>query len=136
MKYIQGDYFISDDKSSLSIEKIQDLLSKSYWANTRPLETIELSIKNSICYGVYFENKQVGFARVLTDYATVYWLCDVLIDEEHRGKGLGKQLIECIVKSEELKDLRAILRTRDAHGLYEQFGFVKDGEHFMVRSPE
>jgi GNAT superfamily N-acetyltransferase len=127
------EYSISNEKSLLSHQKIQELLAKSYWASTRPLETIESSIKNSLCYGVYHNGNQVGFARVVTDYATVYWLCDVLIDEEYRGKSLGKMLIESIVQSDELKGLRGILRTRDAHGLYEQYGFVKDGEHFMAR---
>lgn len=71
-------------------------LSKTYWASNRTKETIELSIKNSICYGLYHNNEQVGFARVLTDYATMYWLCDVIIDQAHRGKGLGKKFVQCI----------------------------------------
>lgn len=133
MKCIYGEYIISDDISLLSIQKIQQLLAQSYWANTRPAGAIELSVKNSICYGVYQHGNQVGFARIVTDYATVYWLCDVIVDEKHQGKGIGKKLIECIVTSEALQGLRGILRTRDAHGLYEHFGFIKDGEHFMVR---
>lgn len=133
MQCIFGEYTISDDKSLLSVQSVQQLLAQSYWANSRPIGTIELSVKNSICYGVYHNGNQVGFARIVTDYATVYWLCDVIIDKEQQGKGIGKKLIECIVNSEELKGLRGILRTRDAHGLYEHYGFVKDGEHFMVR---
>lgn len=129
----EAEYLISNDKSLLSVDRIYELLSKSYWANARTKETIAHSIQNSICYGVYFGNKQVGFARVVTDYATMYWICDVIIDEVYRGKGLGKKLVGQIANSEELKGLRGILGTRDAHGLYGQFGYVKDGHHFMVR---
>lgn len=132
MKHFENEYYFSDDKSLLSIDRVCHLLSQSYWANTRVKEKIETSINNSICYGVYHNSIQVGFARVITDFATMYWLCDVIIDKEYRGKGLGKRLVGLITGSEELKGLRGILRTRDAHGLYEQYGFVRDGEHFMV----
>jgi GNAT superfamily N-acetyltransferase len=133
MEHIEKEYFFRNDKSLLSIDKIYQLLSQSYWANTRTRDKIELSVNNSICFGVYHNDIQVGFARAVTDFATMYWLCDVMIDEKHRGKGLGKKLIEYIANSEELQGLRGILRTKDAHGLYEQYGYVKDGEHFMVR---
>jgi hypothetical protein len=83
MEIREGEYIISTEKSLLSIETIFDLLSKSYWASNRNQETIELSIKNSLCYGLYYNNEQVGFARVVTDYATMYWLGDVIIDEAH-----------------------------------------------------
>jgi GNAT superfamily N-acetyltransferase len=133
MEHTEKEYVISSDKSLLSIDRICYLLSQSYWANTRTKEKIEQSIENSICYGIYQNSIQVGFARVVTDFATMYWLCDVIIDKEHRGKGLGKKLISLIANSGELKGLRGILRTKDAHGLYEQHGYIKDGEHFMVR---
>lgn len=133
MEYLENEYHFSNDKSLLSIDSIHHLLSQSYWANTRTKEIIEQSVNNSICYGVYHNNIQVGFARVITDFATMYWLCDVIIDEKHRGRGLGKKLMEHILNSEELQGLRGILRTKDAHGLYEQYGYIKDGEHFMVR---
>ncbi len=133
MECMDDQYLFSDDKSMLSPDRVQHLLSQSYWANTREKNKIVQSMNNSICYGVYHNNVQVGFARVVTDNATMYWLCDVIIDGEHRGRGLGKKLVEFIVNSEELKGLRGILRTKDAHGLYEQYGFIKDGDHFMVR---
>ncbi|MEN6313837.1 MAG: GNAT family N-acetyltransferase [Clostridiaceae bacterium] len=132
MEHFENEFYFSDDKSLLSIDSVCDLLAQSYWADTRAKEKIEVSINNSICYGVYHNSIQVGFARVITDFATMYWLCDVIIDKEYRGKGLGKRLVGLITGSEELKGLRGILRTRDAHGLYEQYGFVRDGEHFMV----
>lgn len=133
MEHIDNEFIFSNNKSLFSIDRICYLLSKSYWANTRTREKIELSIHNSLCYGVFYNNTQIGFARVVTDFATMYWLCDVIIDEEYRGHGLGKKLVEYIANSEELRGLRGILRTKDAHGLYEQYGYVKDGEHFMVR---
>ena len=133
MECWENEYYFSSDKSLLSIDRIHHLLSQSYWANARKKDTIEMSVSNSICYGVYHNDVQVGFARVVTDFATIYWLCDVIIDEEHRGRGLGKKLIGLITNSEELKGLRGILRTKDAHGLYEQNGYVRDGEYFMAR---
>lgn len=134
MEWEFGEYRISNEKSLLSIEKIKELLSKSYWANDRSAEVIEKAISNSDCYGVYKEKELVGFARVVTDNATVYWLCDVIIDEKHRGKGIGKNLVKRIVESSDYKDIRGILATRDAHGLYEQVGFGKAAEgRFMMR---
>jgi N-acetylglutamate synthase-like GNAT family acetyltransferase len=135
MEWTEGNYRISNDKSLLDIERICKLLAKSYWANERSREKIELSIKNSLCYGIYCEQKQIGFARVVTDSATMYWLCDVFIDEEFRGKSLGKRLIQCIVESPELTGLIGILATNDAHGLYEQYGFKKIPDRYMRRSP-
>lgn len=127
------DYLISNDRNLLSIDRIVDLLSRSYWAGKRSREKIVESIKNSECFGVYFNNDQVGFARIVTDYAVMYWLCDVFIDENHRKLGLGKKLIETIVNHEQFCTLTGILGTMDAYSLYEKFGFVKDSERFMRR---
>lgn len=135
MEWAYGEFKISTDKSLLSLEKIKDFLSKSYWADNRPINVIKKSIQNSDCYGVYHGNEQIGFARVVTDYATVYWICDVFIDERYRGKGLGKALIERIVESGDLKGVRGILGTKDAHRLYEQFGFERLEGRFMKRMP-
>jgi GNAT superfamily N-acetyltransferase len=131
-----GEYTISTDKSLLQKETIHDFLSKSYWANTRSREMLERSIENSLCFGMYEGTRQVGFARVVTDYATTYWLCDVFIDEAYRGKGLGKKLLSYLVEFEPLRNLNAILATRDAHGLYEQYGFTKEPDRFMRRVPQ
>jgi GNAT superfamily N-acetyltransferase len=128
-------YLISNNKNLLSLDRIHDFLSRSYWANTRPRETIAESIKQSECFGVYLNGDQVGFARIVTDYCVMYWLCDVIIDEVHRGKGLGKKLVETIINHEVFKDLRGILGTSDAHGLYEKYGFAKppNPNMFMVK---
>jgi GNAT superfamily N-acetyltransferase len=130
------EFTINTDKNLLQMEIIQGFLSRSYWANTRTKEKIEQSIENSLCFGVYEGNRQVGFARVVTDYATMYWLCDVFIDEEYRGKGLGKKLVSHITEFEPIKNLTATLATKDAHELYEQYGYTKEPDRFMRRIPK
>ncbi len=131
-----SEYFISDDKDLLDIQTIKEFLSRSYWANNRTTERIEKSIQNSICYGVYHGNKQIGFARIVTDDATIYWLADVFIDENYRNKGIGKQFVKEIISSDRLKDLMGILATRDAHELYTKYGFIHDKDRFMRRLPD
>ena len=116
------------------MDKVKDLLKQTYWAAERPEETIIKSIQNSICYGIFENNgTQVGFAGIITDYATTYYLCDVIIDKKHRGNGLGKALIEFITNDVDLKNLRGLLLTKDAHGLYKQYGFERDTEKFMQK---
>lgn len=126
-------YIFSRDKRLLSLDRVGELLSRTYWAGGRSKDKIQTSIDNSICFGIYKDGYQVGFARAVTDYATVYWLSDVVIDEAHRGRGLAKVLIKYITETEELRDMRGTLITRDAHGLYEQFGFERDSEKFMIK---
>ncbi|MEO8211296.1 MAG: GNAT family N-acetyltransferase [bacterium] len=121
----KGSYLISTDKSKLDLKVIQDYLSNSYWAKNRPLKVTKLTLKNSLCFGVYHRKEQIGFARVITDYATFAYLADVFILEEHRGKGLSKWLMEVILNYGEVLNLkRWFLATRDAHKLYEKFGFT------------
>ena len=135
MQVTVGRYLISDDPERLDLAVIQGFLARSYWADKRPLDKIERSIKNSVCIGVYEEQKQVGFARLVTDDATMYWLCDVFIDEDYRGQGLGKALVSAITESERFGHLMGLLGTRDAHELYEQYAFRRDGNRFMTRLP-
>lgn len=120
------DYLISDNPALLDIDLIHDFLSTgSYWAEGIPLETVEKALSNSLCFGLYKNNKQIGFARLVTDKATFAYLADVFVLEEHRGKGLSKWLIEVIQSHPELQGLRRwMLMTRDAQGLYEQFGWT------------
>ncbi|WMM23411.1 GNAT family N-acetyltransferase [Tissierella sp. MB52-C2] len=127
------EYYISTDKSKLNIEAMNSLLRQSYWANERTEETIFKSIENSICYGVYKNEELIGFGRVVTDYSTVYWICDIIIDINHRNNGLGKKLMENIMATKELEGLLGILATQDAHGLYEQYDFVKEPHKFMMK---
>ncbi|GGH20041.1 GNAT family N-acetyltransferase [Paenibacillus segetis] len=136
MEVLFNDYLISDDKLKINIDEVLDFLSKSYWANTRPHDRTKKAIENSYCVGVFYRDKQVGFARVVSDWATFFYLCDVYIDDEHRSRGIGKKLIETIMNVAELEGLMGLLGTKDAHGLYEKFGFIKDGERFMKRPPQ
>lgn len=123
--WTKDSYTISTDKDRLNIEFIhQYLRDKSYWAENIPVQVVQKSIEGSICFGIYAGQKQIGFARVVTDTASFAYLGDVFIDELYRGKGLSKWLMEVILSHPDLQGLRRfILATRDAHGLYEQFGF-------------
>ncbi|RYY00324.1 MAG: N-acetyltransferase, partial [Gammaproteobacteria bacterium] len=115
---------ISTDKSKIDIGYVHRFLSSSYWAENIPLDVVQRSINGSLCFGVYEGEKQIGFARVITDEATFAYLADVFIDEAHRGNGLSKWLMEIIVSYPTLQGLRRfMLATRDAHGLYRQAGF-------------
>lgn len=129
-------YSISTDKSLLDIAVIHSYLSeRSYWAQGRTIEKVKRSVEHSLCFGMYTrEGKQIGFARVVTDFALFGYVMDVFILEEYRGKGLGKQLIEAIITHPDLQELRKLmLATRDAHTLYNQFGFkpLKEPENMM-----
>lgn len=128
--YTRGDYTISTDPARLDVDAIYGYLSRSYWASARPREMVALSLPHSLNFGLYYKGEnqkeeQVGLARVITDYATFAYLCDVYILEEHRGDGLGKWLIETMVNDPTLQNIkRFFLATRDAHGLYAHFGFT------------
>jgi len=120
-------FYISTDKSKLDLELIADFLNnKSNWAKTRSKAIIEKSITNSFCFGVFDqENQQVGFARVITDFAVFAWLLDVFILEKYQARGLGKMLIQEIMSNTDLYGIRRWgLGTDDAHGLYKKFGFI------------
>lgn len=121
-----GEFLISTDKSLLDHDFIHRFLSeRSYWAAGIPVETMKRSMEHSLCFGVYREGKQAGFARVVTDCATFAWLADVFIDEAQRGHGLGQKLVRAILSHRQLQGLRRfMLATRDAHGLYARFGFA------------
>jgi predicted GNAT family N-acyltransferase len=127
-----GEYKFSDNKNLISIDKVCELLGNSYWANNRKKEITIKAIENSLCIGIYLKEEMVGFARIVTDYATMYWLCDVIIDEKHRKNGLGKKLIEIITNMEYLNGMFGLLATRDAQKLYEKYGFKNvDTEKYM-----
>jgi len=122
---VDGDIIISTKKELLNITVIHQYLStQSYWAGNIPLEIVQRGIDNSLCFGVYSQGQQIGFARVITDFATFGYLADVFIVEAYRGKGLSKKLMDFIFNLKELEILRRIvLVTRDAHTLYERFNF-------------
>lgn len=132
MHWKRENFIISTDKTLLDISYIHDYLStKSYWAQNIPLEVVQKSIEGSICFGVFYTPHQIGFARVITDQACFAYLADVFVDEKYRGLGLSKWMMEVILDYPGLQGLRRfLLATRDAHGLYEQFGFS------LLTSPE
>ena len=118
-------FTISSDKNKLNINAIHDYLCyQSYWAQGRTIEAVRKSIDNSLCFGVYDKDDHfVGFARVITDYIVFAYLLDLFILESHRGRGLGKSLVNHIVNDESLENVRWLLDTKDAHQLYQKFGF-------------
>lgn len=128
-------YTISTNPSRLDLQVIHQYLSRdSYWAQNIPLEVVERSIANSFCFGIYYNSEQVGFARLITDKATFAYLADVFLLPEHRGKGLSKWLMTVIHSHPEMQGLRRwMLGTRDAHGLYKQFGWVPLNEEVVPR---
>jgi N-acetylglutamate synthase-like GNAT family acetyltransferase len=131
-------YFISTDKTLLDIHLIHDFLSNhSYWAKGISRKRVEKAMQNALCFGVFEEKNQVGYARVITDYTTFGWICDVFIVENHRGQGLSKALIQTITEHPDMKILkRLLLATADAHGLYAQYGFnlLEKPERWMEKS--
>jgi GNAT superfamily N-acetyltransferase len=134
-----GEYLFSDDKGKLQKSMIHSWISsKSYWAQNIPYSVMEKAIGGSRCYGIYRKKEQLGFARVITDDATFAYLADVFVLEEHRGKGLSKELMKFILEDERLKKMRRfMLATKDAHALYSKFGFtpLSSPERFMEIKP-
>lgn len=133
-------YTLSVDKAELQFDRVCALIRQTYWAAKRTPETIQKSLGPCLCYGIYYhgpdgDSTQVAFARVLTDYATTFYICDVIVDEAHRGKGLGKALVDAIVNDSRISHIYGMLITEDAQKLYEQFGFQSDPTCFMERVP-
>lgn len=125
MEWRRADYLVTDDRRRLDLAVVHAFIAEqSYWATGIPEGTMARAIANSICFGLYRQERQIGFARVVTDHATFGYLCDVFVEAGHRGAGLGKWLVECVLSHPDLQGLRRLaLMTRDAHGLYKAFGF-------------
>ena len=121
----RDDFLVSTDPARLDVDAVHTFLTSSYWALGIPRAVVERAIAGSICFGLFHGQRQIGFARVVTDRATFAYLADVYVLEEHRGRGLARWLIETVIAHPDLRGLRRfVLVTRDAHGLYEQFGFT------------
>jgi GNAT superfamily N-acetyltransferase len=130
----RGELLVTTDRSKIDLDVVHGYLASCYWAGEIPLDVVEKSIRLSYCFSVLEGERQVGFARVLTDFTTYAYICDVFVLESHRGEGLGKWLVQCIREDADLQGLRRwSLVTRDAHGLYRQFGFESAGmaERYM-----
>lgn len=132
-----SEFSITTDRERLDLDRIHDFLARqSYWAKGIARATVQKSIQNSLCFGLYRAKEQIGFARVISDFATIAYLGDVFVLPEFRGRGLSKWLMQCVCSHPELQNLRRwILVTGDAHGLYERFGFsqLAHPENFMER---
>ena len=129
-------YSIVDGSNKMNTDEVIRLLRMTYWADKRSAEQIKKSMRNSSCYGVRLDDdkKLVGFARVISDYATTYYLCDVIIDTDYQHKGLGTALVSYIESLPEYDGLRGILITRDAHDLYRKFGYEVLNDRVMVKA--
>lgn len=127
---MEQDYFISTDKSLLDSNAIQQFIANSYWGKGRSLDEVKITIENSYCFGIYTSDKeQIGFARVVTDYIYFGYIMDVIILDKFQGQGYGKILVEHMLNDDTIKNLKTIaLKTKDAHLLYEKFGFNKIGD--------
>jgi N-acetylglutamate synthase-like GNAT family acetyltransferase len=127
IEHRRGEFTLSTDPARLDLEMIYKFLTNCYWAKGIPREIVARSIEHSLCFGVYDDSgMQVGFARVISDFATIAYLGDVFVLESHRGRGLSKWMMECVMQHPALQGLRRwILLTRDAHRLYSQFGFTR-----------
>jgi GNAT superfamily N-acetyltransferase len=124
--WAKGEFEISTDPARVDVRTVHEFLTNSYWARGIPLETVQRSIANSLCFGIYHASGQVGFARVISDRATFCYLADVFVVELYRGRGLSKWLMECIMGHPDLQGVRRwMLATQDAHGLYRQYGFTE-----------
>jgi hypothetical protein len=127
---------VSTDKSKLDISFIHNFLKHTYWAKNRTIEVVQISIDNSLCFGIYLENEQVGFARVITDFVSIAYLMDVFIIEKHRGKGYSSFLINKMMTEPQLQQIKIWgLATLDAHFLYKKFGFtaIENPEKLMEK---
>ena len=132
------EYRIVEGKENIELCDVVRLLRTTYWAENRPEETIERAMQHSACFGIRLEGSDalVAFARVITDYATTFYLSDVVVDPACRGRGLGKALVGHILSQPALAGLRGLLITRDAHGFYRPFGFETVNDRVMIRPPQ
>ena len=139
-EYRKGKFTVSTDRGLIDLDVVHGFLAECYWAKGIPREVVARSIESSLCFGVYAEGEQVGFARVISDYATYAYIGDVFVLESFRGCGLGKWLMECVMRHPRLQGLRRwSLVTSDAHGLYAQFGFEplkKAGNYMELHRPD
>jgi GNAT superfamily N-acetyltransferase len=134
VEWARDEFVISDDRSRVQVEGVADLLAKTFWGHRRPREVVEKLIQTSMCFSLFHQLEQIGFARVVTDSAVFSWLSDVVIKDSYRGKDLGEWLVSCILDHPQIAGTQFVLQTTDASGLYERFGFQASGK-LMTRKP-
>lgn len=131
-------FHISSDKSLLQPERMLAMLRGTYWAADRTAEQLTLAVQNAVCFGAYLteDGRQIGLVRVVTDYVSAFYVCDVVVDPAFRGMGVGKALLSHALSDGRYAHLRGLLVTSDAHGLYQQYGFTAANERHMGREPD
>jgi len=134
MEWSNNEFLVSTEKHRLDIDVINEFLANSYWASGRTREQIERTIENSICFGLFYGDRQIGFARLVTDEVAISWLGDVFVISDFQNRGLGKWLIECVTSHPNVKRTKCFLGTKDAHGLYEKYGWER--KELMARPDE
>jgi GNAT superfamily N-acetyltransferase len=125
MEWINGEFLLTDAVARVDTQRTYELLAQTYWGVRRPYEVVEKMINHSLCFTLLHDDTQVGFGRAVTDYTVFSWIADIIIDPRYRGKGLGKWLMSSIVQHPLLQGTHMVLQTRDAHGLYEKYGFAQ-----------
>ena len=126
MHWEKDGYHLTDNQDQVDVVRTQKMLGETYWGVRRPLEIVENMVKTSLCFTLLSNKLQIGFGRAVTDTVTLSWIADIVILPEHRGKGLGKWMMECIVNHPDIRDTQKVLQTRDAHEYYEKFGFSQN----------
>lgn len=138
MEWFRGEYTVTTERERIQRTIVIDyIVNRSYWGKGRTQEQMNRAIDNSICFSLFRVDAQIGFARVITDYGTMFYLADVFVLEERRNMGLGKWLVECVLDYPPIRNLKGMLNTKDAHSLYEKYGFkiLDDPHSTMIRRP-
>ena len=134
MEWHREKFTISDDRGRVVVETVFDLLNKTYWGHRRSRSVVEKLVKNSVCFSLFHNREQIGFARIVSDFTVFTWLSDLVIDDKYRGRGLGKWFMSCILRYPFVSETQIVLQTGSAFQLYERFGFEKCTK-LMTRIP-
>ena len=126
MEWGKGEFVLTDDSSRVDLTRTFELLQSTYWGVRRPRDVVERIIEKSLCLVLLFADVQIGFGRVVTDYAVFSWIADLVVDAQYRSRGLGKWMMELIVDHPSIRMTQMVLQTRDAHALYEKYGFLQN----------
>jgi len=126
VEWVKNDFLITDDLRKVDLDITRQLLRETYWGHHRSRDVVNKMIRYSLCFSLLHENKQIGFARAVSDYTVFSWIDDIVIHPEHRGKGLGKWMLSCIIEHPEIRQTQMVLQTGDAHRLYEKYGFIQN----------
>jgi GNAT superfamily N-acetyltransferase len=126
MQWEKGQFVLTDESNRIDVTRTYDLLQATYWGVRRPRDVVAKMMENSLCFGLFLGDAQIGFGRAVTDYTVFSWIADIVIDGQHRGQGLGKWMMERMVMHPSISGTQFVLQTRNAHGLYEKYGFLRN----------